>query len=183
MNTIDPREQGALQAAAAAEQLRRQFTQAMRGFASAVTVITVAHGGQRSGYTATSVSSFCAEPPTVLVSTKETSSSAALITGSGRFAVNLLGPGHKAVAQRFTGFGGETGEQRYAGVDWLQLSPGGAPVLRDSVVALDCSVDEVMARHGHLLLFGRVHAIHAPQPEQPPLLYWQGAYQSMGSLL
>ena len=87
MNTIDPREQGALQAAAAAEQLRRQFTQAMRGFASAVTVITVAHGGQRSGYTATSVSSFCAEPPTVLVSTKETSSSAALITGSGRFAV------------------------------------------------------------------------------------------------
>ena len=130
MNTIDPREQGALQAAAAAEQLRRQFTQAMRGFASAVTVITVAHGGQRSGYTATSVSSFCAEPPTVLVSTTETSSSAALITGSGRYAVNLLGPGHKAVAQRFTGFGGETGEQRYAGADWLQLSPGGAPVLR-----------------------------------------------------
>ena len=177
-----------------AQALSRSFTQAMRQFASAVSVITVEHEGQRSGFTATSVSSFCAEPPTLLISTRQSSSSAALLLASGCFGVNLLAPEHQALAQRFTGFGGETGEQRYAGARWLQASAGGAPLLADSVLAFDCSVDECLQRHGHLLIFGRVRALHQPLAEgadmseaaqraRAPLLYWQGRYQQLGAAL
>ena len=187
MNAVNPPEQAAI------EQLDQHllpttFAQAMRHFASAVSVVTVEHQGRRSGFTATSVASFCASPPTLLVSTQACSSSAHLLAGSRRFAVNLLAPQDQAVAQRFTGFGGEQGEQRYQQAQWLQASAGGAPLLASSVVALDCCVEETLERHGQLLVFGRVLAIHAPQPPnvqavQPPLLYWQGQYRQLGEAL
>ena len=187
MNAVNLQEQQAILAGAAQElsMLQASFTAAMRHFASAVSVVTVEHQGQRSGFTATSVSSFCASPPTVLISTKQTSSSAQLLQGAKRFAVNLLAPEHQAIAQRFTGFRGETGEERYAKAQWLEHEDGGAPVLADSLVALDCEADEILERHGHLLIFGRVCAIHAPAQvvQQSPLIYWQGQYRQLGAVL
>ena len=91
----------------------------------------------------------------------------------------------RRIAQRFTGFRGETGEERYAKAQWLEHEDGGAPVLADSLVALDCEVDEILERHGHLLIFGRVCAIHAPAQvvQQAPLIYWQGQYRQLGAVL
>lgn len=186
MNAVNAKEQQAIQAGAEQEAstLQASFIAAMRQFASAVSVVTVEHQGQRSGFTATSISSFCASPPTVLISTKQTSSSAQLLQGAKCFAVNLLAPEHHAIALRFTGFRGETGQARYAHAQW-RTHDGAPPVLSDSLVALDCEVDEILQRHGHCLIFGRVRAIYAPEPvmEQAPLLYWQGQYRQLGAKL
>jgi flavin reductase (DIM6/NTAB) family NADH-FMN oxidoreductase RutF len=156
--------------------LQQQFKQAMRGFAGAVTVVTVAEGEERSGFTATSVSSFSAQPPMVVASMKATSSSAGLLQSTRRFGVNLLRVEQQAIAQRFTGFGGEAGAARYGSDAWTQLTRDGAPVLADAVVAMDCEAEELLERHGHILIIGRVRAVHVAEQAPAPLLYWQGRY-------
>lgn len=165
--------------AVAAQVLQRSFKQAMRGFAGAVCVVTVADGEARSGFTATSVSSFSALPPMVVASMKADSSSAGLLAKTRRFGVNRLGPQQQAIAERFTGFRGEQGEARYGAERWTQLLADGAPVLGESVVALDCEAEELIERHGHILILGRVRAIAADVSAPQPLVYWQGQYTQL----
>jgi len=160
----------------AAAALSGRFVQAMRGFAGAVCVVTVADGDERSGFTATSVSSFSAEPPMVVASLKATSSSAGLLERTRRFGVNLLRAEQRAIAERFTGFRGEQGEARYGDDEWLQMTPNGAPLLADSVAAMDCEVEELLVRHGHLLVIGRVRAVVRDESVPRPLVYWRGQY-------
>jgi flavin reductase (DIM6/NTAB) family NADH-FMN oxidoreductase RutF len=160
----------------APDALSGRFVQAMRGFAGAVCVVTVADDDERTGFTATSVSSFSAEPPMVVASMKATSSSAALLTRTRRFGVNLLRAEQRAIAERFTGFRGEQGEARYGDDEWVHMTPDGAPLLARSVVAMDCEVEELIVRHGHLLVIGRVRAVVRDESVPRPLVYWQGQY-------
>lgn len=159
--------------------LSSRFVEAMRGFAGAVCVVTVAEGKQRSGFTATSVSSFSAQPPMVVASMKATSSSAGLLERTRRFGVNLLRAEQRAIAERFTGFRGEKGEARYGDDEWVHAIPDGAPLLADSVVAMDCEVEELIVRHGHLLIIGRVRAVNRDETAPRPLVYWQGQYTAL----
>lgn len=152
------------------------FVQAMRGFAGAVCVITVTDGEQRSGFTATSVSSFSAQPPMLVASMKATSSSAALLVRSRRFGVNLLRADQRAIAERFTGFRGEEGEARYGNDEWVRIAAHGAPLLVESAVAMDCEAEELIVRHGHVLVIGRVRAVLRDETMPQPLVYWQGRY-------
>jgi flavin reductase (DIM6/NTAB) family NADH-FMN oxidoreductase RutF len=165
--------------ASSAETLQRSFRQAMRGFAGAVCVVTVTDGEARSGFTATSVSSFSASPPMLVASMKADSSSAGLLAKTRRFGVNLLRPQQQAIAERFTGFRGEQGEARYGAERWTQLMADGAPVLGDSAVALDCEAEELIERYGHILILGRVRAIVVDGSAPQPLVYWQGQYTQL----
>ncbi len=111
---------------AALEMLQQSFKQAMRGFAGAVSVVTVADPldeRERSGFTATSVSSFSTTPPMVVASMKATSSSAELMQRTRRFGVNLLREEQQAIAQRFTGFGGEAASSATAAMPGRNCSP------------------------------------------------------------
>ncbi|MFX1676404.1 flavin reductase family protein [Paraburkholderia sp. A2WS-5] len=163
--------------------LSRCFVQAMRGFAGAVCVVTVADAEVRSGFTATSVSSFSAQPPMVVASLKATSSSAALLERTRRFGVNLLRTEQRAIAERFAGFCGEQGEARYGDDQWVHAIPDGAPLLANSVVAMDCEVEELIVRHGHLLIIGRVRAVNRDESTPCPLVYWQGRYTALADQL
>jgi flavin reductase (DIM6/NTAB) family NADH-FMN oxidoreductase RutF len=163
--------------------LSKRFVQAMRGFAGAVCVVTVADDDERSGFTATSVSSFSAEPPMVVASLKASSSSAGLLARTRRFGVNLLRAEHRAIAERFTGFRGERGAARYGNDEWVQMTPDGAPLLADSVVAMDCEVEELLVRHGHILVIGRVRALARDESAPNPLVYWQGQYTALAEPL
>jgi len=84
----------------ALETLQQSFRQAMRGFAGAVSVVTVADpldARERSGFTATSVSSFSATPPMVVASMKATSS----VSAARRPVLRApAGPGSPALARR-----------------------------------------------------------------------------------
>src|SRR5262249_15040591 len=99
-----------------------------------------------------------------------------LLRRTRRFGVNLLREEQQDVAQRFTGFGGERGAARYGRNQWTQLTAQGAPLLADAVVAMDCEVDELLERHGQILIIGPVRALLLPDSMPQPLLYWQGRY-------
>jgi flavin reductase (DIM6/NTAB) family NADH-FMN oxidoreductase RutF len=153
------------------------FKQAMGRLAGAVSVITVGKGENRTGFTATSVSSFSVEPPTILVSLNRDSSSWPALLSARSFAVNILSADQAGVADRFAGRGGIKGNDRYVGWDWSRLSSGTLG-LEGAVAVVDCALDEAIERHSHAILLGRVLSVEIV-PEADPLLYWRGDYRHL----
>jgi flavin reductase (DIM6/NTAB) family NADH-FMN oxidoreductase RutF len=151
------------------------FRQAMRNLPGGVSVITAGRVGGRSGLTATSVTSLAAEPATLLVCVNRTSSTFPLIEQEGRFGVNVLAADHADVADRFSGRGGIKGEARYEQASWTTLATG-APLLADALAALDCEVEEVILRHSHGIILGRVRAVSVREDGEG-LVYWRGGYR------
>lgn len=153
-----------------------QFKQAMRHLGGTANVITVAHQGRRGGLTATSVTSVSAEPPEILVCINQSASSWPLLRDSGLFGVNILSAAQMGLAQQFAGLQGEQGEQRYAGHEWM-CTEHGIWLARLAPAALACQVVEIVLRHSHAIVLGKVLQVHLPQPlEDSPLLYWQGRF-------
>ncbi len=157
--------------------LKDEFRLAMRELAGGVAVITVGEGKDRTGLTATSVSSFSAEPPRLLLCINQSSSSWPALKQYGRFGVNLLAQEQDAVADRFAGRGGIKGEARYEGAGWQTLATG-AQLLDGALAAIDCEVEEAIIRHSHAIVIGAVKAIRL-RSEASPLLYWRGGYQRL----
>ena len=153
------------------------FKDSMRHLAGAVSVITVGRGDDRTGFTATSVTSFSVEPPSILVSLNRSSSSWPVLQRYGTFAVNVLAHDQQHIADRFAGRGGAKGAERYEGAKWSELVTG-TSALSDALTVLDCELDEAIDRHSHSILIGRVRAITV-RGEAQPLLYWHGAYRQI----
>lgn len=153
------------------------FRAAMRKLAGAVSVLTVGQGEERTGLTATSVSSLSVEPPTLLICVNRGASSFAPLLKERAFAINVLRPHHEDVADRFAGKGGLKGPARYQGADWTRLATG-APVLADALAAFDCELEDAIERHSHVIVIGRVLASRITESAEP-LLYWAGTYRGL----
>jgi flavin reductase (DIM6/NTAB) family NADH-FMN oxidoreductase RutF len=150
----------------------------MRHLPSGVCVVTFGQGDARTGMTATSVSSLSVEPPTMLVTVNRASSSYAALARSRAFGVNVLASEHQDVANRFAGRGGEQGLERYAERRWLTLNSG-VWLLSDAVAVFDCEIEEIIERHTHAIVIGRVNGLVAPGGPSA-LVYWRGAYDQLG---
>ena len=155
------------------------FKQSMRLLAGAVSVITVGHGEDLTGFTATSVSSLSAEHPSVIVSLNRASSSWPAIQRYGSFCVNILAADQQPVADNFAGRGGLRGADRYEGARWEKQATGGLGLV-GALAVLDCELEEAIARHSHSILIGSVRGVRT-RSEAQPLLYWHGGYRHLSN--
>ena len=153
------------------------FRRAMRQLPGGASVITLGRGDDISGLTVTSVSSLAAEPPTVIFCINRSSSSWPVLARHRAFAVNVLGPQHVAVAERFSGRDGTKGAARFAEANWLTLVTG-TPVLEQALAVLDCEVEEIIERHTSAIVVGRVVAVKVEEEATTPvsLAYWRGRF-------
>ena len=150
------------------------FRSAMRRLAGGVSVITAGRGKDISGMTVTSVSSLSVDPPALIVSINREASSWPLVKRYGFFGVNILTSDQLDVAERFTGKGGLKGAARFAGADWTTRASG-VPLLVGALAAIDCEVEDVVERHSHAIVIGRVLDV-AVSARTAALAYWQGRY-------
>jgi flavin reductase (DIM6/NTAB) family NADH-FMN oxidoreductase RutF len=150
------------------------FRGAMRHLTGGVSVITAGRGKDITGMTVTSVTSLAVEPPTLLVSINRDASSFPLIKRHGAFGVNILNADQLDVAERFAGRGGLKGADRFAGAQWV-TSVSGVPLLVDALSAFDCEVDEIVERHSHGIVIGRVRDVRN-STRNAALAYWHGQY-------
>jgi flavin reductase (DIM6/NTAB) family NADH-FMN oxidoreductase RutF len=150
------------------------FRNAMRHLAGGVSVITVGRGADVTGMTVTSVSSLSVDPPTLIVSVNRASSSWPLLRRDGVFGVNILTSDQIDIAERFSGKDGLKGRDRFNGAQWI---PGasGVPLLAGALAAAECEAEEIIERHSHALVIGRVLDIQTSQ-RTAALAYWQGRY-------
>lgn len=131
------------------------FRQALRRLPGGVAVITAGEGDERTGLTATSATSFSVDPPTVLICVNRDASAAPIIARERRFGLSVPAAGQAEVARRFSGKNGLKGASRYEGAKWRTLTTG-VLLLEGASAALDCAVDEIVERHSHLIVIGRV---------------------------
>jgi flavin reductase (DIM6/NTAB) family NADH-FMN oxidoreductase RutF len=154
--------------------LKDDFRGAMRQLTGGVSVITTGRGKDISGMTVTSVSSLSVDPPALIVSINRGASSWPLLQRYGFFGVNILTSDQIDIAERFTGKGGLKGAERFAGAEWTTRASG-VPLLIGALAAIDCEVEEIVERHSHAIVIGRVLDLQR-STRTAALAYWQGQY-------
>jgi flavin reductase (DIM6/NTAB) family NADH-FMN oxidoreductase RutF len=150
------------------------FRNAMRQLTGGVSVITAGRGRDISGMTVTSVSSLSVDPPALIVSVNRESSFWPLVKRYGFFGVNILTSDQLDIAERFTGKSGLKGADRFAGARWTTRASG-VPLLVGALAAIDCEVEDIVERHSHAIVIGRVLDV-AVSARTAALAYWQGSY-------
>lgn len=150
------------------------FRAAMRRLTGGVSVITVGRGQDISGMTVTSVSSLSVDPPALIVCINRDSSSWPLLNRYAAFGVNILSAEQIDIAERFSGKGGARGMERFTGGQWGTRSSG-VPLLAGALASIDCEVEQIVERHSHGIVIGRVLDTKI-SGGHGALGYWQGQY-------
>jgi flavin reductase (DIM6/NTAB) family NADH-FMN oxidoreductase RutF len=156
------------------EVVSGDFRSAMRQLTGGVSVITAGIGWDISGMTVTSVSSLSVDPPALIVSINREASSWPLVRRYGFFGVNILTSDQIDIAERFAGKDGLKGAERFAGAHWTTRMSG-VPLLADALAVIDCEVEDMVERHSHAIVIGRVLDV-AVSTRTAALAYWQGQY-------
>jgi flavin reductase ActVB len=126
------------------------FRQAMTRFPSGVTIVTmVDDSNQRWGFTASAFTSLSLAPPLVLVCLDRAANCYSSFCDTERFAINILGADHEALARRFA----TKGIDKFEGVDF-QPGEFQLPLLSDAVVTLECQRSALMPGGDHVILIG-----------------------------
>jgi len=154
------------------------FRVAMRQLAGGVCLIAHGVGVERVGQTATSVTSLSVDPPSLIVCVSRGTSSYPGLAPGIAFGVNVLGAHQQEFADRFFDGAGISGAERFDYGHWI-VSPSGAPLLSDSLAAFDCEVDDIIERHAHAIIIGRVKGV-AIRKQGGALVFWRGVYDSLG---
>jgi flavin reductase (DIM6/NTAB) family NADH-FMN oxidoreductase RutF len=155
---------------------RDELRQAMRRWATGVTVVTVRCGEEVRGVTINSFTSVSLDPPLVLICIDRRARTHHLILASQRFCVNILGEGQQALSDRFAGR--RPGEQAVFDDCSRETTPGGLPVLDGSLAWLDCRLIDTHAVGDHTLFIGLVSHAHCAGDGRP-LLYVAGQYRQL----
>ena len=150
------------------------FKEALRGWASGVTVVTTRADDQMHGMTVSAFSSVSADPPLVLVCANRSSITHQLIELGGVFAVNILGSEQSEISNVFASTAHE--DARLEFVSWSEGETG-APLIDGAVVSLECRVRSAHREGSHTIYVGQVEAVHIGEAE--PLLYYQGGYRAL----
>jgi flavin reductase (NADH)/flavin reductase len=147
------------------------FKAVMRKLAATVTVVTVQGASGRNGLTATAVCSVSAEPPQLLCCINRGASPLDDIRHARVFAVNILKPEHRDLAERFARE--PSGETRFAAGNW-STGPAGAPVLADATAWFECRLVDLIEAGSHAIAIGLV--TDGGRDDGSQLIYAEGAY-------
>ena len=127
------------------------FRDAMAELASGVAVVSARQlDGDPCGLVATSVSSFSAEPPSVLASVAHTSRCYPALAAAEAFGVHLLAADQEPLARVFAGLA----EDKFAGLEWSW--DDGVPRLGGVLAYLRCRRSALFELYDHTLLVGDV---------------------------
>jgi flavin reductase (DIM6/NTAB) family NADH-FMN oxidoreductase RutF len=174
MHRNDYRKRGNV-ASVGAEEMR----QALRQFASGVTVVTAEYDGEQFGITVTAFASISLTPPVVMVSINNESPLGAAVLASEHFAVHILSEAQRPLAERFAR--PVPSVEKYSDVPFIYAASG-APILSDTLASLDCVLEETVAIGSHTVMFGRVVHARATDSDGSPLLYYNREYRRIDDL-
>src|SRR5690606_15280569 len=90
---------------------------------------------------------------------------------------DTLTASRERLSEAFAGFTGQTMAQRFALAQWDSLATG-APVLRDGLVSLDCTISSVTEVGTHSVMFGKIVGARLGD-EQPALMYFKRRYKTL----
>ena len=155
----------------------RRFRDALGNFASGITIVASIDNDEPVGFTCQSFISVSVSPPLVSFCVMNSSTSWPRIRSIGRFSINILSAEQVEVSKAF----GRKSPDRWSSASW-HLSPSGNPVLEDTLLCLDCSLNDEHIAGDHWLVIANVHSILAESViESGPLLFYRGAYRNLSA--
>ncbi|TCP40766.1 flavin reductase (DIM6/NTAB) family NADH-FMN oxidoreductase RutF [Tamaricihabitans halophyticus] len=146
--------------------------QTMGRFATGVAVITTESDGIPHGMTLNSLTSVSLDPPLLLVCFNHGARSAAAVSASGRFVVNLLSQRQQPIAMRFA----QRGEDHFSGLG-LEYGDHSVPVVPNALAHLDCALGQTVEAGDHTVFFGKVTDVCTRDGE--PLGFYQGRFSDV----
>lgn len=153
-----------------------EFRLALRHFPAGVTIVTIKTGDQRHGLTVSAFASVSAEPPMIMVIIENRHMAYSMLQEPDAvFAVNILGEDQSELSNRFAWV---KDEDRFAQGDWGTAHTG-APILKDALAWLDCTIHARYPAGSHTIYVGSVEASNVPKQEAPPLIYWNRGYRKL----
>jgi len=142
------------------------FHEAMASLASGVTIVTARRSdGRPCGLAVTSVASYSASPPSLLVSIAHSSRCHDALAACARFGVHILRADEEPLARVFAG----RAQDKFAGPNWSWDED--IPELAGTLAYLRCHRAENFQRYDHTILVGDLHGGRIEPGE--PLLYAQ----------
>jgi flavin reductase (DIM6/NTAB) family NADH-FMN oxidoreductase RutF len=153
-----------------------EFRDALRHFPSGVTIVTMpgAGGGQPHGLTVSAFASVSPKPPLIMIMVDHRAKAHGILQQEGAvFAVNILAQDQVALSNRFAWV---KDEDRFAEGDWTTAVTG-APVLKDALAWLDCTLFGKHEAGTHSIYIGEVQESSVPRPDEFPLIYWNRGYR------
>lgn len=151
------------------------FKQGLSRLAGAVTIVAAGDGNRRMGLTATSVCSLSAEPPRVLACINLKGQTFMTTSETRSVSINILSTEQTNIAKRFAGILGEEGSDPFEIGDWSTGNTG-APILKDAIASLDCTVDEMLVLQTHAVIICKIKHIEIGDMSLTPLLYLAGSF-------
>ena len=140
------------------------FRESMAGLCSGVAVVTARRGdGKPCGLVATSISSFSAAPPSLLVSIGHTSRCHPALVECEHFGVHLLRDDQTEVANLFASLA----DDKFADLDWRWEED--VPVVAGVLAYLHCRRSALFELYDHSILIGDVTG--GERTEGRPLVY------------
>ncbi|HWE64811.1 MAG TPA: flavin reductase family protein [Chloroflexota bacterium] len=154
---------------------RQQFRRALGSFATGVTLATTVAGGEWHGVTANAVMSVSLEPPLVLLSIQQATRMHAAIAASDRYALNVLAADQEPIARYFADSTVTHDTDAFARFAH-HIGRTGVPLLDGTLAAVECRIVGRYAAGDHTLYLGEVVHLEIGD-DQPPLLYFRGAFR------
>ena len=146
---------------------------ALGRFVTGVTIVTCRdEQGEPVGLTANSFNALSLDPPLVLWSLRQASSTIAAFTNASHFAVNVLAAGQVDLSRRFA----KPSSAKFDAGEWTD-GQGGAPLLAGCVAVFECRRRSHHAAGDHLLFIGEVERIGGSA--DTPLVYHAGHYRTL----
>jgi flavin reductase (DIM6/NTAB) family NADH-FMN oxidoreductase RutF len=155
-----------------------QYRDALRHFPAGVTIVTIQTPGETGphGLTVSAFASVSPEPPLILIAVDHRHSAYEMLETAGTtFAVNILAQGQMELSNRFAWL---KDEERFALGEW-DTAVTGAPILKNALAWLDCTLYERVVAGTHTIYIGEVQASGVPRPDGRPLIYWNRGYRHL----
>ncbi len=153
--------------------------QAMRFWATGVTVVTAAHAGVQHGMTVSSFTSVSLTPAQVLISLAQNTRTHDLIMRSHHFGISILDENQFDLSDLFAGRIPDDAD-RLNGLETISLVSG-TPLLKNGLAQLDCHVVTTLGSGTHTIFIGEVLSAQSGN-DGNPLLYYNRNYKKIVSV-
>lgn len=148
----------------------RQLRQVLGAFPTGVTVVTTVDATSKAyGVTANSFSSVSLDPPLILWSQSNSSSSYAAFREAGHFVVNIMADDQVHVANQFA----KSGIDKFSGIP-VRAGIGGVPVIERTAATLECRKVAAYPGGDHTIFLGYVE--HIERSGRQSLAFGNGRY-------
>lgn len=151
----------------------RTLRNAFGCYPTGVTAICAMIDGEPVGMAVSSFVSVSLDPSLVLICIQTTSTTWEKLKHVRRIGVSVLGEEqHRACSQ----LAAKSGD-RFAGLDWLSTA-GGAVLLEESAVSLECTIGETIVAGDHFLVLLKVEELNF-QPRVNPLVFHGSRFRKL----